>query len=361
MENLVRRLAATLHADVVGFTRAMADDDVATVRAVAALREEVHAIVSEHVGRVVDFVGDNFLAEFPSTLGALRCAIALQRALDTRPDSAATAVHRLACRIGVHMGDVVVEGARIYGDAVNVAARIQALAPTGGICVSAAVHDDVRRHVAESFDDLGARWLKNFPDPVRVFRMRLGTSNEAIERDSRERGGIPERKLTALMLCDGAGYGRMAARDEVSAAESLAGFQDLLPATVRHFRGRVVDIVGDGLFAEFPSATEAVACALEIQSSVAQRNRDVVDARRLLFRVGVHLDEVLVRGERLYGQAVHVVHHLAHIADPGGIVISEAVRERVAGKLPLHGDDLGEKTFDGMAGPLRAFRVKPPG
>ena len=118
METVERRLAAILSADAVGYTRLMADDELATVRAIGACREQIAGQVARHRGRVVDAPGDNLLAEFPSALAAVRCAVDVQGALEQR-NQTLPEPRRMPFRIGVHLGDVLVEGERIYGDGVN--------------------------------------------------------------------------------------------------------------------------------------------------------------------------------------------------------------------------------------------------
>ena len=167
---LEHRLAAILSAEGEGYTRLLAEDEPATVRALTEAREAISKSVARHRGRVVDAVGDNLLAEFPSALDAVRCSVEVQRALADRA-AALPASRRLLFRIGLHLGDIAVEEARIYGDGVNVAARLQALAGAGGICLSAAIHDIVRNRLDLPFHDLGEQSLKNFPRPVRAFRL----------------------------------------------------------------------------------------------------------------------------------------------------------------------------------------------
>ncbi len=167
---LVHRLAAILSADAVGYTRLHADDALATIRSLTEARNIISESVRLHRGRVVDSPGDNLLAEFPAALDAVRCSVAVQRGLDDNalqqpPD------RRLLFRIGLHLGDVAVEGERIYGDGVNVAARLQALAEPGGICLSAAIYDNVGSRLDLPFHDLGEQSLKNFPRPVRAYRV----------------------------------------------------------------------------------------------------------------------------------------------------------------------------------------------
>ena len=168
-----RRLAAILSADVVGYSRLMAEDEDATVRTLQAYREEIELLLRQHRGRLVDFTGDNFLAEFSSTLHAVEAALEIQRVLAVRdPDT--DPERRLRFRIGVHLGDVRVEGERLFGDGVNVASRLEALADPGGICVSAEVHGQVHRRVAMDFEPLGEQRVKNIPDPVTAYKLTAG-------------------------------------------------------------------------------------------------------------------------------------------------------------------------------------------
>jgi len=164
------RLAAIFSADAAGYTRLLAEDETATIRALAEAREQIQKSVARHRGRVIDTAGDNALAEFPSALDAVRCGVEVQRILG----DAAAALPPERCllfRIGLHLGDIASEGERIYGDGVNVAARLQTLAEPGGICLSAAIHENVAGRLDLPFHDLGEQSLKNFPRPVRAFRI----------------------------------------------------------------------------------------------------------------------------------------------------------------------------------------------
>jgi adenylate cyclase len=165
-----RRLAAIFSADAVGYSRLMARDDRATVRTLEAHRDILGSRVRQFGGRVVDEAGDSLLAEFPSAADAVGCALEVQRALGERnaelPESQV-----MAFRIGVHLGDVLVAEDRIYGDGVNIAARLQALADPGGICISGTVYDQVRSHYGELCEDRGEQRLKNIDRPVRTYRL----------------------------------------------------------------------------------------------------------------------------------------------------------------------------------------------
>jgi adenylate cyclase len=166
-----RKLAAILSADVVGYSRLMAEDEAATIRTISDYREAIAMRVRKHRGRVVDAPGDNVLAEFPTALEAVRCALEVQGVLRAL-NSSLPAERRMDFRIGIHMGDVATEGERIYGDGVNIAARLEGLAEAGGVCISATVHEQVRNKLDAGFLDLGDQTVKNIPEQVRVYRVQ---------------------------------------------------------------------------------------------------------------------------------------------------------------------------------------------
>jgi adenylate cyclase len=151
----VRRLTAILAADVAGYSRLMGADEEGThARLRAHVRELIEAKVAEHHGRIVETTGDGFLAEFPSVVDAVRCAAQVQRDMADRNAGTPTG-KRIEFRIGINLGDIIAEGDDIFGDGVNVAARLEALAEPGGICVSRVVRDQVRDRLDYSFEDLG--------------------------------------------------------------------------------------------------------------------------------------------------------------------------------------------------------------
>ena len=172
-----RRLAAILVADIAGYSRLMAEDEAATVAALKGHQAVVLPMVAAHGGRIQDTAGDGILAEFRSVQQAVECAIAIQRTMAER-NAAVPPSRQMRFRIGVNFGDVMSDGARVYGDGLNIAARIQALAEPGGICVTALVRDEVGAHTSLAFVDLGAQRLKNIPRPVRVFHVCLDDRSE---------------------------------------------------------------------------------------------------------------------------------------------------------------------------------------
>src|SRR6201984_481432 len=176
----VRRLTAILAADVAGYSRRMGADEEGThERLKAHLAELVNPKIAEHRGRIVKSTGDGMLAEFPSVVDAVRCAVEVQQAMLDR-NSGVAADNRLELRIGINLGDVIVETDDLYGDGVNIAARIEALADAGGVFVSNTVHDQVRDRLPFAFEDLGEQQVKNISRPVRVYRVRdLGAAATA--------------------------------------------------------------------------------------------------------------------------------------------------------------------------------------
>jgi TolB-like protein/class 3 adenylate cyclase len=172
-ESPERKLAAILSADVVGYSRLMAEDEVATLRTLTAYREEIEVLVRQHRGRVVDSPGDNLLAEFASALEAVSCAVEIQRVVAAR-NASLPSERRMEFRVGVHLGDVMVEGGRIYGDGMNIAARLEGLAEAGGICISASVHEQVESKLPVAYTKIGEQQTKNIPKPVRAYRIGIG-------------------------------------------------------------------------------------------------------------------------------------------------------------------------------------------
>jgi class 3 adenylate cyclase len=167
-----RRLAAILAADVAGYSRLMGADEEGTHERLQALRREfVEPKIGEHSGRVVKNTGDGLLAEFPSVVDAVRCAAELQRVMIDR-EAGTPEDRRIRFRIGINLGDVIVEDDDIFGDGVNVAARLEALAEPGGICISRMVRDQIRDKLSYQFEDMGEQSVKNIARPVRVYALR---------------------------------------------------------------------------------------------------------------------------------------------------------------------------------------------
>jgi adenylate cyclase len=170
--SMERKLAAILSADVEGYSRLMGDDEVATVRTITEYRGVIGSAVTDHHGRVVDSPGDNVLAEFASVVDAVRGAVEIQRQLEAR-NAALPAARRMRFRIGINLGDVIADGDRLYGDGVNIAARLQSLAEGGGIFLSGTAYDQVEGKLPLGYEFRGEHTVKNIARPVRVYRVSL--------------------------------------------------------------------------------------------------------------------------------------------------------------------------------------------
>jgi TolB-like protein/Flp pilus assembly protein TadD len=187
-ERIERRLAAILAADIAGYSRLMGADEEGTLERFKALRGElVDPKIGEHRGRMVKTTGDGILIEFPSVIEAVSCAVAVQREM-ARRNAGTPQDRRIAFRIGVNLGDIIVEDGDIHGDGVNIAARLEGIAEPGGICISEDAFRQVRGKVDAEFDDLGEQSLKNIVRPMRIYRIKLARA--------------PDASLTALPLPD---------------------------------------------------------------------------------------------------------------------------------------------------------------
>ena len=166
-----RRLAAILVADVVGYSRLITSDEAGTLAALKARRVDcLQPLVARHKGRLVKLMGDGVLLEFASAVSAVQCAVDLQAAM-AEANSVLPEERQIVLRIGVNLGEVVVEGGDIFGDGVNVAARLEAVCEPGGVCLSDSVHRQIRGKINLNFEDLGEQNLKNIAEPTRVYRV----------------------------------------------------------------------------------------------------------------------------------------------------------------------------------------------
>ncbi|MES0881716.1 adenylate/guanylate cyclase domain-containing protein [Roseibium sp. SCP14] len=178
MQRVRRRLAAVMCADVAQYSKLMERDEDGTLDRLKAYRSVMSALTERHNGRIVNTWGDAVIIEFVSVMEAVQCAVDIQNELSNR-NASIPDMTRMEFRIGINLGDIMVEGEDIYGDGVNVAARLQELAPKGGIMLSQSVYDQVKTKMALGFDPLGPQQVKNVSEPVETYSVRLGGRNEA--------------------------------------------------------------------------------------------------------------------------------------------------------------------------------------
>jgi adenylate cyclase len=195
----VRRLTAILAADTAGYSRLMGTDEEGTHRRLQAhLRELIDPKITEYRGRVVKNTGDGFLAEFASVVDAVRCAVEVQRGMAER-NAVTSPEERIEFRVGINLGDVIAEGGDIFGDGVNIAARLEALAEPGGICVSRVVRDQVRDKLDYAFEDMGEQQVKNISRPVRVYRVRDAVAVKSATAQPQPALPLPEKPSIAVL------------------------------------------------------------------------------------------------------------------------------------------------------------------
>ena len=206
-ERVQRRLAAILAADVVGYSRLMEADEAGTHARLKALRAEmIYPSLEAHTGRVFKTTGDGILSEFPSAVDAVEHAVRVQRAMVQR-NAGLPLDQRIEFRIGINIGDVIVDEGDVFGDGVNVAARLESLADAGGICVSGAVYDQVSNKTGYAFDDMGARQVKNIAKPIQVYRVVLDDSEGEVDARGSSPAAVLSRPALAVLPFDNLGGG----------------------------------------------------------------------------------------------------------------------------------------------------------
>src|SRR5512132_320120 len=194
--SMQRRLAGILAADIAGYSRLMHADETVTVRDLKAHQSVILPLVGRHGGRIIDTAGDGIMAEFPSVIGATECAVEIQTVMTERnlrvPES-----RRMRFRIGINLGDVIHDETRIYGDGINIAARLEALAQPGGVLVSNTVYDQVRGKLPLTFEDVGERQVKNIEQPVRIYQLHIPSASANVSTLAR-RPALTDRRRWIL-------------------------------------------------------------------------------------------------------------------------------------------------------------------
>ena len=190
-QDFKRKLTAVFSADAAGYSRLMEENEEATVKTLEAYKQVMFSLVKQHRGRVVDSPGDNILAEFASVVDAVQCGVAVQKELQSR-NAGLGENRKMRFRIGINLGDVIEEGGRIYGDGVNIAARLESLADPGGICISKTAFDQIETKLPLGYEYLGDQTVKNIARPVAAYRVLMEprvVAAGAREKSPRRGGG----------------------------------------------------------------------------------------------------------------------------------------------------------------------------
>ena len=191
-DQIKRKLTTILSADVKGYSRLMGEDEEWTLRTLNSHKEMMSSLIQQHRGRVVGTAGDNVLAEFASVVDAVQCAVEIQQVLRAK-NAVLPETRRMEFRIGINLGDVIEEGDSIYGDGVNIAARLETLAEPGGICISGSAYEQIENKIPLRYDYLGEHEVKNIAKPVRVYRARIEPETVPSQVSEEKK---PERKRT---------------------------------------------------------------------------------------------------------------------------------------------------------------------
>ncbi len=333
MTTITRRLAAVAFADIAGWSHWVEADELAALRAWNRLRaERIVPMIREHGGRLVDAAGDAVFVEFGSAVDAVSWALSLQRAAQGAGDA------ELRLRIGLNIGDLLVDGERLAGDAVNIAARLLQLAGPGEIVTTDALRQQVQQRIAVSFHDLGERTLKNIHRPIRVFLVAA----EGVQVAPCALSAGDARRTRALLALDLPQAARRSGEQRL---------KELISQLAPQGGGRLLRHDAQGLLLDFPGARSAVAVAFALQRACG-------DA--LVPGIGVQMAEVLPDANDLYGGGAGVAARLSGLAGPGSVVVSATVHNDLTPLLDADIEDLGERYLDGMNQPVRAYRVEPP-
>jgi adenylate cyclase len=310
--NVERRLSAVLSADAKGYSRLMSGDEIGTVLTLTAHRTVMRDTITRLHGRVVDSPGDNLLAEFGSTADAVEAAVEIQQALRARNDHLPEG-RRLEFRIGVNLGEIIVEDERIYGDVVNVAARLEALADGGGICVSGAVHDQVAGKLALSWEPLGEQRVKNIPRPVRVYRVRFASPPQdawgELHASPTYRPSIAVLPFREIGIDEGHRYfGDGVVEDIIGALASLPDLFVISRNSTARFRGDPVD---------FKAVREDLVVRYVLSGSIRRMGERIrivaeladTETQAVLWtdRIDGRLDELFELQDRLSERTVHSI------------------------------------------------------
>lgn len=272
---LERKLATILSADVAHYSRLMAEDEEQTLRTFRAHTQVFESLVSLHRGRIFNTAGDAILAEFSSAVEAVRCATEIQAALRTRNDQLAPA-RQVRFRIGVNLGDVVVQATDLLGDGVNVAARLQAAAEPGGICISGSVYDQIRNKLSLSFKSLGEQSFKNIPQPVRTFSIADAEGLGALPTPRARRratGALGWAVAVAVALALGAGYWAYSQKQHAQMEQARL----VAEAAKQEAARRDAELIATKRAAEEAQHPADMAS----QQAEAERKRAAAEARRL--------------------------------------------------------------------------------
>ncbi len=325
-------------------------------------QEKLALDAGQHGGVVVDVAGDGwFVATFENALTAIRCATDIQRTPKGRgKDSAPTALARL--HIGLNFEAPPTPGEIWPPGRDDTADRLVAMAEEGGLCLSRTLYDEVRSHIDLPFD------TTRMPEHTAYLCEEIKHKYKSLNLLEAGAVRVPaaalqepfaRRRLAAVVAIDVAAYSRLMEVDEERALADLMAHRKATSRIGAKYGGRMVGTAGDGELWEFQSATGAVLSSVETQLLMMERNADLPDERKMHYRIGVNLCDVMVDGDDIFGDGVNVAARLEGIADAGGICIAHAVLEQVRDHISVHFEDMGELVVKNISRPIRVWRWLP--
>ena len=342
-----RRLAAVVYADVVGYSRLISTDESAAHEKLVAALDTFHDMASARRGKILNAAGDAILAEFASVTDALDCAVAVQTELAAR-NQALPAANRFEFRIGLNVGDIIDDRGDIYGNGVNVAARLEALADPGGICISDAVRTAIGQRRSYALDDLGPCRVKNIPEPVHAWALK-----------------IPPRTgqaSLAALRAEALPFGTLMGIDDDVTRTALDTTREIVIDAVERCGGRSLDTVGGAVDAGFKDARSALDCAIQAREALLRYNGNVGTASQVQYRFGIEVAETFER-------AVGLSAGLASAGDSSGIRVGASVVDELSGDsnygfsavgTDVYAVDVEKPQSSAYALQLESFSIEPP-
>jgi class 3 adenylate cyclase len=359
--NVKRRLTCILAADAVGYSSQMAADEEGTVRVLSAHRAVIDGIIAFHGGRIMSTAGDSVLAEFTSAVEAVRCAVEIQEALKTRNDSLPDS-SRMQFRVGVNLGDVVVKDKDLLGDGVNVAARLEAIAEPGGICISSSVYDQITGKLDLGFQDIGDQTLKNISRPIHAYRVSGTTvpgrpaslARSAMPKRGRIPWGIGAVGVAAIaaIVAWQTGWLRFGSSDSGSATKTVPGAARMQgESDVQRLRAEAEAL-------KRQAEAELARVRIDADASRAARQKADSEAAATRIRARAEADAARIRGEaeaaaaRMKNDAEA---QMAKTAQPERKVDTKSSEAAAVAAAPVRGADMARMAPSGATGDAARF------
>jgi len=333
---------ACLFTDIVDFMSYMAEDEEGTLRLRDRSVAVIRRLVEAHGGELLGAAGDGSCSAFEGVEEALRCGLAIQQEPRGGED--------LGLRVAIHL----CRGTNWGHEDVRAGDALAGSCRGGGLRVSAVAFEKLPEGLELRVTDLGPVALRGTEQPLAAHEVETGAELPA-PRESRE--APAERRLAAVLLADVVSYSALMAKHEDSTMRELKRYRGLFRFAVRELGGRVVDTSGDGVLAEFSSALAATRCALLVQQNLHERNAELLPDRAVRYRIGIHLGDVRVEGDRIYGSGVNIAARLEALAPTGGVCISGPVYEQVRYRLDREFQDLGEQSLKNIPYPVHAYAI----